>query len=287
MSQLELIALVVPDYDSAIRFFVDVLQFDLVEDVPSLTTDGRAKRWVVVRPPGAVTGILLAQADGETQRAVVGAQWAGRVGLFLRVENFDEMLETLRTAGIEIEGTVRHESYGRLVVFRDPFGNRWDLLGAKQETEPDAEHGSGRQTDCAFCDILAGRLPATVIAEDAECIAFIDLRQFHDGHVLVIPRAHVADLRSATDHTAVAVMRMLVRVTRAVSERFPGDGLSIWHSAGPGAHQEVPHLHFHVHPRYVGDDVLRVYPTAPELPDRATLEVLGTTLRRALHKEVR
>lgn len=80
---LELVALNVRDYDRAIRFFVDVLQFELIEDSPTLTNDGRAKRWVVVRPPRAATGMLLARADGVDQTAAAGNQTAGRVGFFL------------------------------------------------------------------------------------------------------------------------------------------------------------------------------------------------------------
>jgi len=79
MAHLHLVALVVRDYDPAIRFFVDVLQFELVEDVPSLTNDGQPKRWVVVRPVGGQTGIVLARADGEHQARAVGHQFAGRV----------------------------------------------------------------------------------------------------------------------------------------------------------------------------------------------------------------
>jgi len=79
---LELVALVVADYDEAIAFFVDVLGFALVEDSPALTNDGRIKRWVVVRPPGATTGLLLARADGPAQTEAVGNQTAGRVGFF-------------------------------------------------------------------------------------------------------------------------------------------------------------------------------------------------------------
>jgi catechol 2,3-dioxygenase-like lactoylglutathione lyase family enzyme len=93
MANLELVALIVRDYYPAIRFFVDVLQFELVEDTPSLTNDGRPKRWVVVRPIGAKTGILLARADGEQQAGVIGQQFAGRVGLFLRVDDFDASYE--------------------------------------------------------------------------------------------------------------------------------------------------------------------------------------------------
>jgi catechol 2,3-dioxygenase-like lactoylglutathione lyase family enzyme len=74
MSHLELVALVVRDCDAAIRFFVDVLQFELVEDTPSLTNDGRPKRWVVVRPIGGQSGILLARADGQQQMGTVGRQ---------------------------------------------------------------------------------------------------------------------------------------------------------------------------------------------------------------------
>ncbi|MFN6119017.1 MAG: VOC family protein, partial [Actinomycetes bacterium] len=78
------VSLIVHDHDEAIRFFVDALGFELVEDSPSATDDGRPKRWVVVRPPGAETGLLLARADGDRQAAAVGDQFGGRVGLFLR-----------------------------------------------------------------------------------------------------------------------------------------------------------------------------------------------------------
>ena len=126
---LEQLALIVADYDDAIAFYTGVLGFELVEDSPSETNDGRPKRWVVVRPPGAQTAILLAQADGERQAAAVGDQFAGRVGLFLRVDDFDAAYERMRAAGVEFAGEPRSEPYGRVVVFRDLAGNRWDLLG--------------------------------------------------------------------------------------------------------------------------------------------------------------
>jgi catechol 2,3-dioxygenase-like lactoylglutathione lyase family enzyme len=130
MGALELVSIVVADYDPAIAFFVEVLGFELVEDSPSTTTKGgRPKRWVVVRPPGAQTAILLARADGSEQSAIVGNQFAGRVGLFLRVDDFDAAYARLQRAGVEIEGTPRDEPYGRVVVFKDLAGNRWDLLG--------------------------------------------------------------------------------------------------------------------------------------------------------------
>ena len=127
---IEQFALIVDDYDAAIRFFVDALGFELVEDSPSLTNDGRPKRWVVVRPPGATTAILLAQADGERQERTVGDQFAGRVGLFLRVDDFEASYDRMRDAGVEFVSEPRQEPYGSVAVFVDVAGNRWDLLGS-------------------------------------------------------------------------------------------------------------------------------------------------------------
>jgi catechol 2,3-dioxygenase-like lactoylglutathione lyase family enzyme len=129
MAVLELVTIVVDDYDPAIEFFVGVLEFELVEDSPSLTNDGRAKRWVVVRPRGAETGILLARADGDDQERVVGNQVAGRVGFFLRVDDFGAAYDRMVGAGVEFVTEPRTEEYGRVAVFVDLYGNRWDLLG--------------------------------------------------------------------------------------------------------------------------------------------------------------
>jgi catechol 2,3-dioxygenase-like lactoylglutathione lyase family enzyme len=126
---LEKFTLIVQDYDQAIRFFVDVLGFELVEDSPSSTNDGRPKRWVVVRPPGATSALLLAQADGEQQSAAVGNQFAGRVGLFLRVDDFEATYSHMLSQGVEFVTEPRREAYGQVVVFVDVAGNRWDLLG--------------------------------------------------------------------------------------------------------------------------------------------------------------
>jgi len=128
---IEHTALLVHDYDHAIRFFVDVLGFELVEDSPSTTNDGRPKRWVVVKPPGATTGLLLAQADGEQQRSAIGGQFAGRVGLFLRVDDFEASRQRMLDHGVEFVTEPRDEPYGRVAVFVDVAGNRWDLLGPR------------------------------------------------------------------------------------------------------------------------------------------------------------
>jgi catechol 2,3-dioxygenase-like lactoylglutathione lyase family enzyme len=127
---MTLATIVVDEYDPAIEFFVGALGFELVEDSPSTTTvGGRPKRWVVVRPPGAETGILLARADCDRQSAVVGRQVAERVGFFLEVDDFDDAHQRMVAAGVEFLEDPRREPYGSVAVFLDISGNRWDLLG--------------------------------------------------------------------------------------------------------------------------------------------------------------
>lgn len=127
--QIDLVTLIVEEYDPAIAFFTETLGFELVEDSPSLTDDGRPKRWVVVRPPGAQTGMLLARADGEHQGAAIGNQAAGRVGFFLRVDDFDAVYQRMTNAAVTFVRPPRTEPYGQVAVFLDISGNRWDLLG--------------------------------------------------------------------------------------------------------------------------------------------------------------
>ena len=136
MANLDLVALIVADYDQAIDFFVNALGFELIEDLPSTTNDGRPKRWVVVRPPGGGTGILLARADGLHQQSTVGHQFAGRVGLFLRVDDFDAAYARMTAAGVTFVTAPRTEPYGTVAVFMDVAGNRWDLLGPRPEPVP-------------------------------------------------------------------------------------------------------------------------------------------------------
>jgi len=121
---LSAITLIVPDYDAGIDFYCSVMGFDLTEDV-----DQGRKRWVRVTPPGAQTGFILARADDDQQKAAIGKQGAGRVWLFLKADDFTAEFDRLTAAGVTFEEAPRHEPYGKVAVFRDPFGNRWDLLG--------------------------------------------------------------------------------------------------------------------------------------------------------------
>jgi catechol 2,3-dioxygenase-like lactoylglutathione lyase family enzyme len=118
------VALVVPDYDAGIAFYVDTLGFDLIED----TQQSPTKRWVLVAPKGAQTRILLAKADGPVQDQAIGNQTGGRVGFFLNTDNFAKDYAKMKAAGVMFEEDPRHEPYGSVAVFCDPFGNRWDLL---------------------------------------------------------------------------------------------------------------------------------------------------------------
>lgn len=129
MAFMPLVTVLVEDYDPAIAFFVDALGFELIEDSPGVSGAGDPKRWVVVRPAGAQTGILLARADGERQSRRVGDQVAGRVGFFLQVDDVDAAHERMSQAGVVFVAAPRSEPYGRVAVFLDVAGNRWDLLG--------------------------------------------------------------------------------------------------------------------------------------------------------------
>ena len=119
------ISLVVNDYDEAIDFYTRKLSFTLLEDTRMSDT----KRWVVIAPPGS-TGctLLLAKAANDAQKAAVGNQTGGRVFLFLHTDNFDRDYNQMQEAGIEFIESPRQEVYGKVVVFADLYGNRWDLI---------------------------------------------------------------------------------------------------------------------------------------------------------------
>ncbi len=136
--------------------------------------------------------------------------------------------------------------------------------------------------DCVFCHIARGESPASIVYEDELILAFLNLNQFHPGHTLVIPREHLADVRELEAATGAALMAALSRLTRAVGEAFPCEGISVWHAIGPAAFQDVPHLHFHILPRRTDDGLLRVYPSRPARPDRATLDRYAASIRERL-----
>ena len=127
MNTLGMIALVIDDYDSAITHYVNDLGFTLIED----TVLSPEKRWVVVAPSAQGARILLAKAANEAQVAVIGNSTGGRVGFFMYTTNFNETYEGYTSKGIEFIETPRQEAYGQVVVFKDKYGNKWDLIEQK------------------------------------------------------------------------------------------------------------------------------------------------------------
>lgn len=119
------VTLLVPDYDSALAFYVGQLGFELLEDTPL----SDQKRWVRVRPKGGgATCLLLAKAEGDQQQAAVGQQAGGRVGFFLTTDDFTRDHAEFVGRGVNFMELPRHEPYGTVAVFSDPFGNLWDLI---------------------------------------------------------------------------------------------------------------------------------------------------------------
>lgn len=123
---LNAIALVVRDYDEAIAYYTRVLSFVLLED----TVLHADKRWVIVAPPGSGNGckILLAKATNERQLSAVGNQCGGRVFLFLHTDDLERDYQIMKQAGVEFSEEPRQEVYGKVVIFQDLYGNRWDLI---------------------------------------------------------------------------------------------------------------------------------------------------------------
>ncbi|QNK02920.1 HIT family protein [Dyella telluris] len=136
---------------------------------------------------------------------------------------------------------------------------------------------------CPFCEIVAGRLEASVVAQTAHALAFLDLRQAVPGHVLVVPKAHVEDIYAIDPTVAGDVMQLGVRVAHALRDAFHAPGLNLWQSNGAAAGQEVPHFHLHVQPRRVGDGLLRIYAHGvPSPSSRAALDDMAQRIRQGL-----
>lgn len=132
------VSLLVPDYDTALDFFRRI-GFECRED----TDLGGGKRWVRIAPPGAQTELLLARAAQDHQSDAIGQQGGGRVWLFLETEDFARDYQRLQDAGVAFETLPRDEAYGRVVVWTDPWGNRWDLI---EYAHPDRS-GTGKSAN--------------------------------------------------------------------------------------------------------------------------------------------
>lgn len=138
-------------------------------------------------------------------------------------------------------------------------------------------------SDCVFCDILAGQVPASFVYRDDRVVAFMDLRQAVEGHVLVIPRRHVRDIYALDETTAGHLMAIAVRIARALAADERPPGLNVWQSNGDAGGQEVPHVHLHVQPRRDNDGIVRLYRDGlPVASERSTLDCLAERIAQRL-----
>lgn len=143
--------------------------------------------------------------------------------------------------------------------------------------------GDTATTSCVFCRMLAGRAPASFVHRDEHVAAFVDLRQTVEGHVLIVPNRHVETLYGLDEDTAGRMMALAVRVARALAADGEPPGLNLWQSNGHAGGQEVPHVHLHVHPRRVGDGLLRLYGASVPAPSpRETLDRLAASIASRL-----
>ncbi|GIX48344.1 MAG: HIT family protein [Candidatus Tectimicrobiota bacterium] len=134
--------------------------------------------------------------------------------------------------------------------------------------------------ECVFCAIVAGQLPSTVVAENAQALAIMDINPAADGHVLVLPKAHSTDLFDLPPEVGAGMMRLCLQVAQAIRRALQPEGLNLLHASGRAAGQEVFHTHFHLVPRRQGDGVLRWWEMRPG--DAARIQQVAQQLRAAL-----
>lgn len=134
--------------------------------------------------------------------------------------------------------------------------------------------------ECIFCKIVAGQIPCFKLHEDAETLAFMDINPVHDGHCLVIPKAHHPTVFEIAPEAFAAVARTVIKVAGAVNGAVAPDGLNLLQSNGPGAAQSVPHFHIHVLPRRLGDDLKMSWTPTPG--DRTHIAALAERIRARL-----
>ena len=134
--------------------------------------------------------------------------------------------------------------------------------------------------DCIFCKIVAGQIPCFKLFEDADTLAFMDINPVHDGHALVIPKAHYPTVFDITPEAFAAVARMTARVAKALNAALAPDGLNLIQANGKGAAQSVEHFHIHVLPRRLGDNLLVNW--TPKSGDMAQIAAVAERIRAHL-----
>ncbi len=203
--------------------------------------------------------------------------------LALGGEEARKAIQALKIAGFGTE-----PAFARYFRLRgDPYERLWQLSFVDDATlaqavgEAEALHPPS--SACPFCRIVAGEETASRVLETATVLAFMNQRQLNPGHVLVVPKPHIATVDQLPDPLARDLSVAVVRVARAIQVAFQPPGLSVWQSNGPTAGQEIPHLHVHLLPRFPDDHALHFYASGPpSVQPRASLEALAQRLRQHL-----
>ncbi|MFX1539840.1 MAG: HIT family protein [Promethearchaeota archaeon] len=143
---------------------------------------------------------------------------------------------------------------------------------------------SKQSQDCVFCNIVVQKLPAHIVFENHEIIAFLDIRPINPGHTLVIPRSHVANLEALDPQLAGRLFQVAGQVAAALRKSgIRCEGINVWLADGKAAFQEIPHIHIHVIPRFAGDGIrIETGPDYGESPPNKELEKQAKKIRGAL-----
>lgn len=228
---LAMVTLVVPDYDEAIAFFVGTLGFELREDTPLAQPPG--KRWVVVAPAGGGCALLLARATTAAQQACIGRQAGGRVGFFLHTDDMDRDLARWRADGVRVVREPRDEPYGRVAVFRDPWGNDWDLIeppvpGHVRALTADDAEAAAAVVDAAIAAHIAPDWSARAVAALRQEVGAVRLRERIPAATLCLGSFEGDELAGVALMTAPDTLAMLF--VHPAHERR-GHGRTLWEAA--------------------------------------------------------
>ena len=149
-------------------------------------------------------------------------------------------------------------------------------------SEQRPSHAPQQENHCIFCAIAASKAEASKVYEDDHTVAFMNLRQANQGHVLVIPKRHYRTIHELDDETAAHLLQTVVKIARAIQQSIDPEGITIWQSNGQAAGQEIDHVHVHILPRYMHDQAVHFYPNPPSASSREELERIAATIRAAI-----
>ena len=188
-------------------------------------------------------------------------------------EEAREAIRWLKWAGVKTEPAFAH--YFR--IEGDPYQRLLEIaMLSNRELQHVAQKG---KKSCIFCDIAASKVEASKVYEDEHTVAFMNLRQANEGHVLVIPKKHYRSVDELDDEIAAHILQTVVKIVRAIKQSISPEGITIWQSNGEAAGQEIEHVHFHILPRYMDDQVIRFYPNPPRVSQREDLERIAAMIR--------